>query len=159
MDNLEYFRLTVKEGQLYRVDGNHRLEALQDNDYYIPFAIIIWKESEVNRDDEAFLFYFLNAKAQKLTSEENLKGLVIAETWTEDELETANVILPYIKYFRDNFEKSPLFDKKHYQNSQGFENAKTQILNVLELILKESDNKNLPFDKENAPRVKFWGAF
>ena len=148
LDNLEYFRLTVNEKQLYRVDGNHRLEALQDSDYYIPFAIIIWEESKVNQDDEAFLFYFLNAKAQKLTSEENLKGLVIAETWSEEELKTANAILPYIKYFREHFEENVLFDKKHYQNSQGSDNAKTQILNVLELILKEFDNKSLPFDKE-----------
>ena len=148
LDNLEYFRLTVNEKQLYRVDGNHRLEALQNSDYYIPFAIIIWEESKVNQDDESFLFYFLNAKAQKLTSEENLKGLVIAETWSEDELKAANIILPYIKYFREHFEENALFDKRHYRNSQGLENAKTQILNVLELILKEFDNKALPFDKK-----------
>ena len=65
------------------------------------------------------------------TSEENLKGLVIAETWSEDELKAANTILPYIKYFREHCEDNVLFDKKHYQISHGSDNAKSQILIVL----------------------------
>lgn len=148
IDNLSYYRLSVKKDQLYRIDGNHRIEAIKDENYYIPFSIIIWNGNSINEDDEAFLFYFLNSKSKKLTSEENLKGLVNAKNWTDNELQTANVILPYIKYFKENFEEHALFNKEHYKNSQGTENAKTQILNVLELILKESTAGNLPFDKK-----------
>ena len=39
--NLEYYKLTVNVNQLFRVDGNHRLEALKTGNYYIPFSIII----------------------------------------------------------------------------------------------------------------------
>lgn len=148
IDNLNYYRLSVKNDQLYRIDGNHRIEAIKDENYYIPFSIIIWNGNSINEDDEAFLFYFLNSKSKKLTSEENLKGLVNAKNWTDYELQTANVILPYIKYFKENFEGHTLFNKEYYKNSQGVENAKTQILNVLELILKEADNGVLPFDKK-----------
>lgn len=148
IENLDYYRLSVNKDQLYRIDGNHRLEAIKDDNYYIPFSIIVWDKSSISEDDEAFLFYFLNSKSKKLTSEENLKGLVNAKNWTDHELETANVILPYIKYFKENFEGHTLFNKEYYKNSQGNENAKTQILNVLELILKESDKDCLPFDKK-----------
>lgn len=147
LDNLEYYKLIVTKEQLFRIDGNHRLEAIKESNYYIPFSIIVWDKSSISEDDEAFLFYFLNSKSKKLTSEENLKGLVNAKTWKEHELKTANTILPYIKHFKDNFEGHSLFNKEYYKNSQGSENAKTQILNVLELILKELNVEDLPFDK------------
>lgn len=148
LDNLEYYKLTVSADKLYRIDGNHRLEALKKDNYYIPFSIIIWKDTDINLDDEAFLFYFLNSKAKKLTTEENIKGLVNAKNWTDNELETANVVLPYIKYFKDKFEEHTLFNREYYRNSHGVENVKTQILNVLELINKETGKDILPFNKK-----------
>ena len=148
LDNLEYYKLTVSADKLYRIDGNHRLEALKKDNYYIPFSIIIWEDTDINLDDEAFLFYFLNSKAKKLTTEENIKGLVNAKNWTDNELETANVVLPYIKYFKDKFEEHTLFNREYYRNSHGVENVKTQILNVLELINKETGKDTLPFNKK-----------
>lgn len=148
LDNLEYYKLTVSADKLYRIDGNHRLEALKEDNYYIPFSIIIWEDTDINLDDEAFLFYFLNSKAKKLTTEENIKGLVNAKNWTDNELETANVVLPYIKYFKDKFEEHTLFNRDYYRNSHGLENVKTQILNVLELINKETGKDILPFNKK-----------
>lgn len=148
LDNLEYYKLTVSADKLYRIDGNHRLEALKKDNYYIPFSIIIWEDTDINLDDEAFLFYFLNSKAKKLTTEENIKGLVNAKNWTDNELETANVVLPYIKYFKDKFEEHTLFNREYYRNSHGVENVKTQILNVLELINKETGKDILPFNKK-----------
>ncbi|MDD3237331.1 MAG: hypothetical protein PHV37_04465 [Candidatus Gastranaerophilales bacterium] len=153
IDNLEHWQLTVNKNQLYRIDGNHRLEATKDKKIYIPFSIIVWEKSDINVDDEAFLFYFLNSKAKKLTTEENLKGLVDANTWENHELEKANVLLPYIRHFRKEFESHKLFKKEYYKNSQNKENAKTQILNILEIILKEEQRtneqqENLSFGKE-----------
>lgn len=110
LDNLEYYKLTVKENQLFRVDGNHRLEALKTNNYYIPFSIIIWEETEINADDEAFLFYFLNAKARKLTTEENLKGLVNTSSWEDYELIEANKYIPHLKFLKEQFDNNPLLN-------------------------------------------------
>ncbi|MBS4760867.1 MAG: hypothetical protein KHX03_09245 [Clostridium sp.] len=148
LENLEYWKLTVNKEQLFRIDGNHRLEATKNKDYYIPFSIIIWENNPNSLDDEAFLFYFLNSKAKKLETEENLKGLVNAKTWNDKELENANILLPYIRHFKYNFEDHKLFNKTYYKDKNNNENAKTQILNVLEVIQKETDNLNLPFDIE-----------
>jgi len=143
LDNLEYCKLTVNRNQVYRIDGNHRLLATEEDNYYIPFSIIVWDKSKVNQDDEAFLFYFLNSKARKLTTEENLKGLVNATTWTNEELKQANILLPYIKSFYDEFENNILFDKSFYKDGIGRENSKCQYLNILEKILLEESKDNL----------------
>lgn len=121
--NLDYYQLNLNGTKLYRIDGNHRLEALkklsdENKEYYIPFAIILMgkqilfdntdelessigleysgnyglsddAEEKKITDMEAFLFYFLNAKAKKLTTEENYKGLIDSE-WKEHEIELAN---------------------------------------------------------------------
>lgn len=110
LDNLEYYKLTVNINQLFRVDGNHRLEALKTGNYYIPYSIIIWEDDKINPDDEAFLFYFLNAKARKLTTEENLKGLVNATTWEDYELIEANKYIPHLKFLKEQFGKNPLLN-------------------------------------------------
>ena len=148
LENLEYWKLTVNKEQLFRIDGNHRLEATKDKDYNIPFSIIIWENNPNSADDEAFLFYFLNSKAKKLETEENLKGLVDAETWNDKELEKANILLPYIRHFKHHFEDHKLFNKTYYKDKNNNENAKTQILNVLEVIQKETNDLDLPFDIE-----------
>lgn len=139
LDNLEYFRLTVNKKQLYRVDGNHRLEALQDSDYYIPFAIIIWEESKVNQDDEAFLFYFLNAKAKRLTTEENLKGLLQATTWSDGELKEANLYIPHLKFLQKILD-DPLLEHK-------FSKDDNPIKSIAELLEKlHADNEPIDLD-------------
>lgn len=148
LENLEYWKLTVNKEQLFRIDGNHRLEATKDKDYNIPFSIIIWENNPNSADDEAFLFYFLNSKAKKLETEENLKGLVDAETWNDKELEKGNILLPYIRHFKHHFEDHKLFNKTYYKDKNNNENAKTQILNVLEVIQKETNDLDLPFDIE-----------
>ena len=149
LDNLEYFRLTVNEKQLYRVDGNHRLEALQDSDYYIPFAIIIWEESKVNQDDEAFLFYFLNAKAKKLTTEENLKGLLQATTWKEDELKKANFYIPHLKFLQEILD-DPLLEHKFSKN----DNPIKSIAELLEKIHCDDEPVKLDLFKSAASIMK-----
>lgn len=171
--NQEYYSVKVKEHELYRIDGNHRIEAAlniyqqslathelnpQEKiiDLYLPFAIILWTETQeedgeliqnvINLDDEAFLFYFLNSKSKKLTTEENLKGLVNAQTWTDYELKNANVLLPYIKDFKENFEEHKLFQKEYYKDREGRENTKIQIMKILEIILDEERTNELSFD-------------
>lgn len=126
--NSNYYQLHLNETKLYRIDGNHRLEALQklsteQKEYYIPFAIILMGKQVLfddtdpvesslglefsgnyglvdNQDEkkiidmEAFLFYFLNAKAKRLTTEENYRGLISSD-WQKHEIEIAskNIIL------------------------------------------------------------------
>ena len=121
--NSNYYQLHLNGTKLYRIDGNHRLEALhklstEQKEYYIPFAIILMgkqvlfddtdqvesslglefsgnyglvddQDEKKIIDMEAFLFYFLNAKAKKLTTEENYRGLISSD-WQKHEIEIAN---------------------------------------------------------------------
>lgn len=129
--NLEFYKIKFDGKKLYRIDGNHRLEALyqlsqQGQEYYIPFSIILYgkqvhfidpnqehelddfdsdgsyahvddEEAKRIKDNEAFLFYFLNSKAQRLTTEENYKGL-IGSAWEDHEISIANPNIVLLKY-------------------------------------------------------------
>ena len=137
--NSNYYQLHLNGTKLYRIDGNHRLEALQklsteQKEYYIPFAIILLGKQVLfddtdpvesslglefsgnyglvdNQDEkkiidmEAFLFYFLNAKAKRLTTEENYRGLISSD-WQNHEIEIANkniILLQHLnKLLEDN---------------------------------------------------------
>ena len=125
IDNMEYYTLTVSEGSLSRVDGNHRLEAGRNKDYYVPFSIVVWGvdldnkdnllsvgDSNSNTESEAFLFYILNNTARRLEAEENFKGLVQSESWTADELTIINRFLPILKHFERTYADNPLLDKE-----------------------------------------------
>lgn len=125
IDNINYYALEAEENSLTRVDGNHRLEAGINSDYYIPFAIIVWNcepdregnilsdiDAESNDESEAFLFYFLNNTAKKLEAEENYKGLVKSENWSEEELARINRQLPILKYFNEKYAGNPLVDSE-----------------------------------------------
>lgn len=135
--NLDYYSIYVKEESLYRIDGNHRLEAGKDLDLYVPFSIILWNAdiegtndnyNQSDIDNEAFLFHFLNGKAKKLTSEENFKGLVKSTTWSDDELVSANPILPYLKIFHQTISDA------HYFNGQLFEEPLSKMAEILSKI-------------------------
>lgn len=121
---MEYYTLEVTEGSLARVDGNHRLEAGNGKDYYIPFSIVVWGinleneenllssgDSNSNTESEAFLFYILNNTAKRLEAEENFKGLVQSERWTPDELAIINRHLPILKHFDRTYAGNPLLDR------------------------------------------------
>lgn len=102
-----------KENTLSRIDGNHRLEALKNSDTILSFVIILGdvEYPALSQDDEAFLFYFLNSKAKKLTTEENFKGLVNSKTWTDSELKEANKHLSFLKEFNFAFSNDGDFHK------------------------------------------------
>ena len=129
IENLGLYQLTVIGKALSRVDGNHRLEAGKESDYYVPFCIIIWDKTlwedesrlqhfdpKSNVDSEAFIFYFLNSKAKRLELEENYKGLVNSKNWTDIELAEVNNYLPLIKHFNKNWLCNKLFDKTYLHN-------------------------------------------
>lgn len=125
INNMDYYTLDVVEGALSRVDGNHRLEAGKDQDYYVPFSIIVWGIDPENDDNmlsvgsghdntesEAFLFYILNNTAKRLEAEENFRGLVRSDSWTSDELAIINRQLPILKHFDKTYAGNPLIDKE-----------------------------------------------
>jgi len=150
IDNMEYYTLQVKAGSLSRVDGNHRLEAGAGKDYYIPFSIVVWGLSTENEENmlsvdgshnntesEAFLFYILNNTAKRLEAEENFKGLVQSNNWTEEELSLIHKQLPILKHFNKEYAKNRLLDKEYLPNP----------LSQICEILTEIDDSSLGKDK------------
>ena len=150
VENMEYYTLQVHAGSLSRIDGNHRLEAGTDKDYYVPFSIVVWGldsgneenllstvDDHNNTESEAFLFYILNNKAKRLESEENFKGLVQSKSWTEKELSLIHKQLPVLKHFNEKYANNPLVDENVLPNPL------TQVCE----ILSELDEPNLCVDK------------
>lgn len=150
--NIGYYILEVGDENLTRVDGNHRLEAGKDKDYYIPFSIVLWNintedldnivladsESD-NSESESFLFYILNNTARRLEAEENFKGLVKSEKWKKEELLLINKYLPLLKYYYEKYEGNPLISKEY------FNSPLSQICEILEEINSE-DIEEKQFD-------------
>lgn len=142
--NIGYYCLEVEDETLMRVDGNHRLEAGKDKDYYIPFSIVLWNintenpdnivleiADEDNTESESFLFYILNNTARRLEAEENFKGLVKSKKWENGELALINKYLPLLKHYYDKYDGNPLLNK-HY-----FDSPLSQICEILEEINSE----------------------
>ena len=142
--NIGYYCLEVEEETLTRVDGNHRLEAGKDKDFYIPFSIVLWNintenpdsivlevSDEDNTESESFLFYILNNTARRLEAEENFKGLVKSKKWESDELVLINKHLPLLNHYYDKYDGNPLLNKQY------FDSPLSQICEVLEEINSE----------------------
>ena len=142
--NIGYYCLEVEEETLTRVDGNHRLEAGKDKDFYIPFSIVLWNintenpdsivlevSDEDNTESESFLFYILNNTARRLEAEENFKGLVKSKKWESEELVLINKHLPLLKYYYDKYNGNPLLNKQY------FDSPLSQICEILEEINSE----------------------
>ena len=142
--NIGYYCLEVEDETLTRVDGNHRLEAGKDKDFYIPFSIVLWNinvenpdsvvlevSDEDNTESESFLFYILNNTARRLEAEENFKGLVKSKKWENEELVLINKHLPFLKYYYDKYDGNPLLNKQY------FDSPLSQICEILEEINSE----------------------
>lgn len=179
--NLDYYQLNLNGTKLYRIDGNHRLEALkklsdENKEYYIPFSIILMgkqvlfddtdaiessigleysgnyglvddKDEKKITDMEAFLFYFLNAKAKRLTTEENLKGLVNSTTWENHELLVANKHLPHLQYLEEQI-KTNDFLSSYFCNNEPIKNIAEVLGKIEEDIELEQFKKILSLTNE-----------
>lgn len=89
--------LKEDEPSLSRIDGNHRLSAVDkyigqnffNSDtlsYYVPFCIILQLKSEEADKYENAYFHLINSKAKPLTTEENLKSILSSKYFSEIEI-------------------------------------------------------------------------
>ena len=81
-----------------RIDGNHRLLALQEiikekhslEGYVLPFCIILFEDNDSSKQDEKIIFYNINAKAVPIQTEHMLNGIIPSTApfpFNDDELE------------------------------------------------------------------------
>ncbi len=76
-----------------RIDGNHRISAyLEENEhspleeFSAPFCLILFSDTPSSVNSKKVIFHNINSKARRLTTEEELRGIVGNENFTDDEL-------------------------------------------------------------------------
>ncbi|MEG9532798.1 hypothetical protein [Mannheimia indoligenes] len=99
--------IEIKEPQkiFFRIDGNHRLDAIEnlDKDYKAPFCLIFFSGEDTedtvneyrpanaklpaNAKQQRVLFHYINSRGLPLTSEENLTAIFSKNQFTNDEIE------------------------------------------------------------------------
>ena len=163
--NLNYHKVKVKSNSLYRIDGNHRIEAAyklyQENkkDLYLPFSIILWNLEdyigdgsavwedmidEERKENESFLFYFLNSKAKKLEVEENLQGIIKASRtrWRDEDLKIANPILSLMRLYQEQMQTQIYLNDELCQKE-----SLKQIAEILTQINNNEQNAKIDLEQ------------
>ena len=165
IDNLNYYKLKVQQNSLYRIDGNHRIEAANSiyieysKDLYLPFSIILWNPEdyygdgskvwkdmidEERKENEAFLFYFLNSKAKKLEIEENLQGIIKASRirWSDDDLKIANPNLSLMRLYQEQMQTQIYLNDELCKKD-----SLKQIAEILTQINENNSKSQIDLDK------------
>lgn len=82
--------LSAPRAPLFRIDGNHRLSAADQEtefqDIVAPFCVILFGDGMEDRRNSKTIFHNINSKGIALTSEENLKIILDDEALFPDDL-------------------------------------------------------------------------
>lgn len=89
---------SVKGKYLSRIDGNHRLSAIDEYltqdlynpdtlNYLVPYCIILQSKSDEAEKYETAFFHLINSKSKQLTTEENLKSILSSNHFNVKEIE------------------------------------------------------------------------
>lgn len=106
--NLTLIEINGSQKVFFRIDGNHRLNAIEnlgEKDYKAPFCLIFFSGEDTeyiiseyqpamrklpaNAKQQRVLFHYINSRGLPLTSEENLIAIFSKNQFTDDEIEKA----------------------------------------------------------------------
>ena len=89
--NLKLASFTIeKESLLLRIDGNHRLSAIDqsdERDYQEPICLILFSDSDVDNKQQSVIFHYINSRGVPLTLEENLLAIFQKNRFSNDEIQ------------------------------------------------------------------------
>ncbi|MBO7571322.1 MAG: hypothetical protein IKJ98_02265 [Bacteroidales bacterium] len=107
--------------KLSRIDGNHRLSAIEKvfeseddilkqelGNLIVPFSILIQQKNVDSNKFESAIFYTINAKAQPLTEEENLRSLLKKDLFSREELKSIFDVDIQIDVIKNTIEHLPI---------------------------------------------------
>lgn len=119
----------IESKPLNRIDGNHRLSAIDklittDNsaevlDKIVPYSILLQSKEEANEYEAAY-FYIINSKATPLTSEQNYKAIfsqVFTDTQIMDLLSISKTDLFAIQQIKSVLDTQNLYIASLYEES------------------------------------------
>jgi nucleoside 2-deoxyribosyltransferase len=76
-----------------RIDGNHRISAFLEEhehtpleEFSAPFCLILFEDNQENLNSKKVIFHNINSKARSLTTEEELKGIISNNGFTDEDL-------------------------------------------------------------------------
>lgn len=117
------FPAKIEKKPFRRLDGNHRLEALaklskeQQEETKVPFAILLFcsQYDELQmRKNEMIIFHNLNTKGLKLSSEQQIRGLL--KLFSADELEDFGDELSGVQRYISRYKTNDFRYLKHFLN-------------------------------------------
>jgi hypothetical protein len=86
---MEFDKASVVGKEFLRIDGNHRLSAVNDRSSYankrIPFCLLLFRDAEETGKFCRALFYNINTKQIPLKMEQNLKVIIESEQTFDDD--------------------------------------------------------------------------
>ena len=154
------FPVTIEKQPFHRLDGNHRLEALaklpekKQSTIIVPFAIILFcselDQSEMLRN-EMMVFHNLNSKGLKLSSEQQMRGLL--NLFSADELDNFGEEISGIKkyatrYMTADFHTLSQFLVETYPSLKFFWNSPYSILQrTLQISKREKSLDSVSLNK------------
>lgn len=124
-----------------RIDGNHRLLALQEiikekhslENYVLPFCIILFEDNDSSKQDEKIIFYNINAKAVPVQTEHMLNGIIPSTApfpFNDDELEIKFGIESLI--VRRMEQNHPALIKSIQNNKWATDNTRSLLLHLIQ---------------------------
>ncbi len=143
---MEFEKSSIIGKEFLRIDGNHRLSAVNEQSSYtnkrIPYCLLLFRDDiETDKFCRA-LFYNINAKQISLKMEHNLKVIIESEQAFDDETLKKSFGINY--YLARKIIKTADFNNFPFIKTLVFENMYTYFVDVLALLLekdliKESD--------------------
>lgn len=89
--NLKLASFTIeKESLLLRIDGNHRLSAIDqsdERDYQVPFCLILFSDNDMDNKQQSVIFHYINSRGLPLTLEENLLAVFQKDKFEDGEIQ------------------------------------------------------------------------
>lgn len=88
-----------EQAKIYRIDGNHRLEAVESNDAYesakdliVPFCLILFRDKQHYDENAPLVFNAINFRQLPISEEENLRLIILKKKSAEEFLFQEDVL-------------------------------------------------------------------
>ena len=172
--NLTSVEISDHQKIFFRIDGNHRLNAIEnkldEKDYQAPFCLIFFSEEDAgyepnhfqtlstnlpaNAKQQRVLFHYINSRGLPLTSEENLTAIFSKNQFTNDEIDKT-----FGKEFLLAKNLYESIDKDHVSEIEQFCKAKKCYASFLKdlckllLILSDQNDEMVKNVKKGLSRV------
>lgn len=158
--NLTLIEINEPQKVFFRIDGNHRLNAIEnlgEKDYKAPFCLIFFSGEDTeytiseyqpamrklpaNAKQQRVLFHYINSRGLPLTSEENLTAIFSKNQFSDAEIEkTFGKEFLLAKNLYESIDKESISEIEQFCKIKGCYSS--FLKKLCELLLSSFDEKN-----------------